>query len=64
MKDKNNSAQKSGSKKGDKAEQKKYVTKQKKDKNEESPKKEFSDKKPVEMGAAMWSWLGSWWTDF
>jgi len=33
-KDKNNSAQKSGSKKGEKTEQKKYVTKQKKDKNE------------------------------
>lgn len=51
-KDKNNSAQKSGSKKGDKAEPKKYVTKQKKDKSEDTPTKASSDKKPVENVAS------------
>ena len=39
-------------KKGDKAEPKKYVTKQKKDKNEDTPTKASSDKKPVENVAS------------
>lgn len=51
-KDKNNSASKSGSKKGEKTEQKKYVTKQKKDKSEDSPAKASSDKKPTENVAS------------
>ena len=54
-KDKNNSAQKSGSKKGEKTEPKKYVTKQKKDKSEDSPAKSSSDKKPVENVASAWA---------
>ena len=36
----------------DKAEPKKYVTKQKKDKNEDTPTKASSDKKPVENVAS------------